>query len=282
MTRLWVLSDLHLETTPYPQAYRPARPAFDVLVVAGDIFEGDYNRALQVVAELADGRPSVFVMGNHEYWNGAVAADLETARAQARRLGVTLLEGDEAEIGGLRFLGGTLWADGRLGGRNVTGWALTGEPIEVSAGVEGHRLLTNSDAGRLHQQLRTRLETQLAGAREDSRPVVVVTHHAPHPLCIPEHLWGSWAAGNSASDLSHLTDTGVVDLWIHGHTHRTQTVQRPGGTWIVTNAAGPNRRNLEFLDEMVLSVIPSNDGAVARIAAVTSHDRDLTDRSSAY
>ena len=30
MTRLWVLSDLHLETVPFPDRYDPARLEFDV------------------------------------------------------------------------------------------------------------------------------------------------------------------------------------------------------------------------------------------------------------
>ncbi len=266
MTRLWILSDLHLESRTYPQSYRPARPDFDVLVVAGDVFQGDPDHALAVVADLADGKPAVFVMGNHEYWNGSVPGELAAARCEAARLGVTLLEGDEVEIAGLRFLGGTLWADGTLGGYRLPPSALTGEQIEISAGVEGSRPLTNADAARLHAQLRTRLEIQLSGPR-DGRPVVVVTHHAPHPACMPEHLWGSWAAGNSASDLSHLTDTGLVDLWVHGHTHRTEMLTRPGGTRIVSNAAGPQRGNVAFRDDLVLELVPSNDGSVARIHA---------------
>ncbi len=266
MTRLWVLSDLHLEATPYPQAYRPAPPDFDVLVVAGDVFEGAPDQALRVVQRLAGGRPAVFVMGNHEYWNGVVPAELAPARDQAARLGITLLEGDEAEIAGVRFLGGTLWADGWLGGHAIQFGAATGEAIAVPAGAGGHRPLTNADAARLHGLLRLRLESQLRRPR-DGRPVIVVTHHAPHPLCMPERSWGGWAAGNSASDLSHLTDAGLVDLWIHGHTHRTQSLIRPGGTRIVTNGAGPRASNHHFLDDLVLSVVPC-DGSVARIRAV--------------
>ena len=41
MVRLWVLSDLHLETALFPDAYDPPRPAFDVLVAAGDIWDHD-------------------------------------------------------------------------------------------------------------------------------------------------------------------------------------------------------------------------------------------------
>jgi predicted ATPase len=75
--RLWVLSDLHLEAVPHPEAYRPKRPDFDVLVVAGDVWEGDIARALEMVARLADGKPAVFVMGNHEAWG----SDWQGARA---------------------------------------------------------------------------------------------------------------------------------------------------------------------------------------------------------
>lgn len=48
MTKLWILSDLHLETLPYPENFRPAPPAFDVLVAAGDIQEGDPGRGFAV------------------------------------------------------------------------------------------------------------------------------------------------------------------------------------------------------------------------------------------
>lgn len=94
--RLWILSDLHLEAVPYPQAFRPRRPEFDVLVVAGDVWEGDSCRALEVVAALADGRAAVFVMGNHESW-GELQRQRVVARRTADRLGITLL--DDSEVG---------------------------------------------------------------------------------------------------------------------------------------------------------------------------------------
>ncbi len=37
LARLWILSDLHLETLPYPENFRPDPPAFDVLVATGDV-----------------------------------------------------------------------------------------------------------------------------------------------------------------------------------------------------------------------------------------------------
>jgi len=70
VTRLWVLSDLHRIAVRYPDAFQPVCPTFDVLVVAGDIWEGDTARGLGMVAKLAAGKPVVFVMGTSDHWNG--------------------------------------------------------------------------------------------------------------------------------------------------------------------------------------------------------------------
>jgi hypothetical protein len=47
MIRLWFLSDLHLEAVPYPDAFDPARPEFEVLIAAGDIDEGGSDTAMR-------------------------------------------------------------------------------------------------------------------------------------------------------------------------------------------------------------------------------------------
>lgn len=57
MTRLWILSDLHLEVFLDPDAFRPEPPDCDVLVVAGDVWQGQVARALAVVQRLAGVSP---------------------------------------------------------------------------------------------------------------------------------------------------------------------------------------------------------------------------------
>jgi predicted phosphohydrolase len=114
MSRLWVISDLHQELARFPWA--PRRPEFDVLVVAGDVYEGDIARAIGWVADLAGGKPAVFVPGNHEFWHGTVEAVLAKGREAAAARGVTLLDGTGlVEIDGVAFAGGTLWTDQALG-----------------------------------------------------------------------------------------------------------------------------------------------------------------------
>ena len=64
--RLWVLSDWHMEQRI---VFDPPRPAFDVLVVAGDVSDL-ITRSIRMVSALAAGKPAVFVAGNHEWWAG--------------------------------------------------------------------------------------------------------------------------------------------------------------------------------------------------------------------
>lgn len=61
-------------------------------------------------------------------------------------------------------------------------------------------------------------------------------------------------AGNSASDLSRLTDRCRIALWVHGHVHHAVALQRPGGTRIVCNAAGPGFGDLQFRENLVVEV----------------------------
>ena len=110
------MSDLHLEAVRYPNAFRPRAPAFDVLVVAGDVLQGDSDRAIRLVAALAGGRPAVFVLGNHEFWHREIRDERVQARRSAEREGVHLLDDSVATVAGVRFVGGTLWGDGTLAG----------------------------------------------------------------------------------------------------------------------------------------------------------------------
>ena len=119
----------------------------------------------------------------------------------------------------------------------------------------GGNTITGQDEAKLHRRTRTVIEaalTQPAERRPDGRPLVVVTPHAPHALCLPEAHRTGWAAGNAASDLSVLTDAGRIALWVHGHVHHTVDLVRPGGTRVVCNPAGPGFINPWFREDWVI------------------------------
>ncbi|BCB22559.1 metallophosphoesterase [Bosea sp. ANAM02] len=248
--KLWILSDLHLESVPFPGAFRPTPPDFDVLVSAGDIWSGDPKRGFETLRKLAGNKPVATVLGNHEYFKGEVESTIASARKLAKAAGVNLLEGNAVDIRGVRFVGCTLWTDYTLGG-DLNLDAPTGEAISVSAGG-AQRPLRISEVQVLHRRARERLSTLLEVDGND--PIVVVTHHAPHPACLRPAELGTWVGGNCASDLSELTDAGRAALWIFGHIHRNTDERRPGGTRLLSNPAGARFSNQAFDEHLVVDL----------------------------
>jgi hypothetical protein len=102
LPRIHVISDVHLEFGPYEL---PADLDFDILVASGDI--GPVEDAVRWLAKC--GKPVVYVMGNHEYYDREFDEVLPAARAAARGTRVHVLERNAVTIQGVRFLGTTLW-----------------------------------------------------------------------------------------------------------------------------------------------------------------------------
>ncbi|WP_244498023.1 metallophosphoesterase [Aureimonas sp. AU40] len=245
---LWILSDLHLETLPHPDAFAPTPPDFDVLVCAGDVWRADPTHGFRVLRRLAGQKPVVCVLGNHEHWNSVLGERLPAARKAAEAYGVTLLQGDAVTLAGCRFVGTTLWSDYALAGDTVKPDGETGEAIRVEQEVEhgpGTALLTIGATVAQHRIERARL-VELIDAHTGPEPLVVVTHHAPHPDCVPPQDHGTFLAGNGASDLSPLLDTGRIDLWVHGHLHHSVQMALASGTLIRCNPAGTRFSNSSF------------------------------------
>lgn len=116
--RLWIVSDLHTDI----HAWRPERtPDHDVMVIAGDISDSvDGADLLLRALHIRTKRPLIFVAGNHDVFGerlGAFAVDIEGVHV--------LAPGSAAMIGGVRFVGATLWTDWQLNDREfqAQAWA---------------------------------------------------------------------------------------------------------------------------------------------------------------
>jgi len=250
MTRLWVLSDLHLEAAPFPLAYDPVRPVFDILVAAGDLWRGEPERAIAMIARLAAGRPAVCVAGNHEAWGMTPERCVRRMRAAARGTGVVVLDGCDAVVAGVRFIGATLWADGRLSGADDRAFRTTGEGV---VSPSGRGAITHGDEYALHAAQRAAIERLLALPSGDL-PVVVVTHHAPLTDRLPVFLRDHPGAGIYASDLSGMMARYGMALWVHGHVHACVDRVHDSGTRVVANPAGPLFSTPGFEDVYVVTV----------------------------
>jgi Icc-related predicted phosphoesterase len=109
--RLWIVSDLHLELTRgWDLPAGEARPDFDVLVVAGDLVPR-MERGVRWLIERVPDKPCIYVPGNHEFYGCDIDRTVEKARAAAAGTSIHVLQNDSICIGGIVFLGATLWTD---------------------------------------------------------------------------------------------------------------------------------------------------------------------------
>lgn len=174
--RLHVLSDLHLEHG----AFVPPPVDADVLVLAGDVASG--TRGVAYARRWARGRPVVYVAGNHEHYGQRLPALTAELRRAAAGSQVHLLENEELVLGGVRFLGCTLWSDFELAGAEHRAASLrlcarvVNDYEHITFGPQD-RPLRPEDTRLLHVASRRWLEQRLAAPR--AGPTVVVAHHAP-------------------------------------------------------------------------------------------------------
>lgn len=232
--KIGILSDLHLSRAPQ------APPAADVdaYVLAGDIARP--GRAIAWAAEL--GKPAVYVPGNHEFYGGSLPGVVRELRRLAVGTQVHVLDNEEVCLGGVRFIGSTLWSDFLLDGE--------GEPREtamraarrfmhdfrrIHVDEERQVLFTPEHSARLFARNAKWLRERLA--RPWPGTTVVVTHHAPSALSVHPRFAGSPLNGCFASNLDDLLDGERVALWIHGHMHHgVDCVVR--GTRVICNPRG--------------------------------------------
>ncbi|MCO4054229.1 MAG: metallophosphoesterase [Bosea sp.] len=219
--RIWPISDLHIGKSEGWGAGQI--PAADVAIVAGDICEGVVAAVEWLALHIRPHMPVIFTPGNHEFYGTMHDHALQRGKQAATLADVKLLDGDAVTIGGVRFIGATLW----------TNYLMFGEPYRWACmqaarqGLNDHRHIAWSkapwrrfrpdEAAVLHQRAKLDIESHLV-QRHDG-PIVVVTHHAPHLHSIHRDHRAALLSAAYASDLSELITRAGPNLWVHGHTH---------------------------------------------------------------
>ncbi len=235
--KLNILSDLHLGQG----GLAPPDNDADLVILAGDIARP--QPAIEWAAQL--GKPVLYVAGNHEFYGGSLAGTRRAIESHANGTRVRFLDDAEAVIGGVRFLGTTLWTDFRLFGDGAG---------RTEAQAQGQRFMRDfsrifvDDAmqqpftpERCAQEFERHagwLAARLAQPFDGS--TVVITHHAPSRGSIHPRFAGSPVNACFVSDAQHLLGADRVQLWVHGHTHDSFDY-RVDGTRVVCNPRGYSR-----------------------------------------
>lgn len=239
--KIHVLSDLHAEFAPF----EPPRTEADVVVLAGDTSVG--TRGIDLAAAWFPDRPVLYLAGNHEYYSEAVPGLNRKLAAAAREAGVHFMENTELAIGGVRFLGCTLWTDFELFGERHYSMdaarALMNDFRLIRVDPE-YRRFRPDDARAIHHHslnwLTRRLDAPFDG------PTVVLTHHAPSVRSVNPPYRENAVTAAYASNLEWLLD-GRAAVWIHGHTHQCVEYEI-GGTRVISNQRGYPEEPVEGFD----------------------------------
>ena len=166
---------------------------------------------------------------NHEFYGQHWTQHLDAMRESARKHEIEFLEAEAIDIGGVHFLGCSLWTDFELFGAERKSVALRVAKstmndfgcIKITKSPEFYwvhsKFLIPALTVRRHQGSVEWLEDKLKSG--DPAKTVVVTHHAPHPKSVPLRFESDVLSAAYASDLSRLM--GKAGLWIHGHMHES-------------------------------------------------------------
>lgn len=252
--KISLLSDVHLSMHPLAAPITDA----DVVVVAGDL--GRPAVAIEWAAQFD--KPTVLVAGNHEFYGSDLASALEQLRELAAGTSVHVLERNEWQHDGVRFLGCTLWSDHRLyttSEERDLGLKQAAELVRdfsrIGVAPDFEQKFTPALSQLLFDNSVAWLEEKFAEPCEG--PTVVVTHFAPSRQSIHGRFAGSPLNACFVSDLEAQILRWQPELWLHGHTHDSFDY-RIGNTRVVANPRGyaPNGvvENARFEPSLVIEV----------------------------
>ncbi|HEX8830278.1 MAG TPA: metallophosphoesterase, partial [Longimicrobium sp.] len=192
---------------------------------------------MKMAREWARERPVIYVAGNHEFYGESIPRHITKLRDAAAGTEVRFLENEAAVIGGVRFLGCTLWTDFDLFGDRVIAAAAAKAAMNDFRTIRvdpQYRRFDPVDAMAMHSRslrwLVERLDEPFDG------PTVIVTHCAPSLRSVTPQYRDNTVTAAYASNLDALFD-GRAALWIHGHTHFCCDYTE-GGTRVIANQRG--------------------------------------------
>lgn len=255
-------SDLHLEFGPDLRLTNAEGAA--VLLLAGDIFPArhtvrhvrarragtvevrtssktlDYGRdAYAFLQHASRAYPKIVLIGgNHESYGGTLDNTPRYLKEIAAEFpNVVALENERIEVApGCHVLGSTLWTRvGPLDEILLEGPKGLNDYQKIRKAPTYHRLRA-ANTGLVHERSRSWLDKTLAELDPAAR-TVVLTHHAPCSLSVPERYRGHPINVGYHSDLTDVMLDHNVNVWVHGHIH-DEADYEVGDTRVLANPRG--------------------------------------------
>nr|QMP83003.1 MAG: hypothetical protein [Caudoviricetes sp.] len=258
-------SDLHIEFAPL-EIHNTENA--EVLVLAGDIilasrlydngerhFLGDRefqcgssDRFHAFFQEVCEEFPHViYILGNHESYHHDIANTYSYIKEKLSYLkNLHILEKETLRLEDVTFIAGTMWTDFNRGEgyamrmieRRMNDFQIIKNSNKTNPNDEWSLTLWSADdAYEDHQKFLEFAKNELA--KEENRKVVMVTHHCPSDICVPEKYQGDTMMnpGYISNLTDFILDNPKISHWICGHSHRRLDAMI-GSTNILMNCRG--------------------------------------------
>lgn len=209
--RLAIHSDLHYEFQDLDWNFLED-DSYDVLILNGDIATTRYlARCFGEIRNKCPSKPILYVAGNHCHYGSSLNS--EKMKKACEMNGVTWLNRNVVNIGGVKFIGCTLWS-------TMTSVSGSRDPIadlEVSGGINDFRKIKGWN---LESMIEEGLNDHYFLKENICKESVVITHFSPllkldNPKFPTNPLTNYFV--NNYTEFFEGNDSPKV--WIYGHTH---------------------------------------------------------------
>lgn len=215
---MFVVSDLHLEFCRVSmEKYVKLMPKKDLLILAGDIGlpnKKHFSKFLELVSKKYN--TVIFIPGNHEYYSEFNDEKIEEI---CLKFGIIMLQNDFFYYENVAFIGSTLWTNLKNQENNDL---IEKDLIKMN---DFHKIpwMNINKWKDLHNTSIIFIEKTLRELPKD-KIAIVITHHAPSYLFIPDLYKGENLNGCFASSLEYLFKYDNLKTWIAGHTHKSMSI----------------------------------------------------------
>ena len=249
--KIHILSDLHIEFAEF----KPPETNADIVILAGDIHIGE--KGFVWAEENFRNQEVIYVIGNHEYYRGAIPELTEKLKARSDGTNIHILENEALIIEDIRFFGCTLWSDFRLLNNPdlavITAQKMMNDYRLIRLSTK-YRRIQPADTAILHKKSCLWLEKEMKNGKKEKNKTVVITHHAPSILSVPERFKYDQLSASFASEMGKFIEATDADLWVHGHIHDSSDYHI-GATRVLCNPRGYSHEpNYDFDAALVVEI----------------------------
>jgi Icc-related predicted phosphoesterase len=232
-----LVSDLHLDFGGIAELiHKPGSWVVggDILVMAGDVAEIKFLKAanyartsfalefLEIVSKKY--KHVLWVFGNHEFYNDSIIHARKNMKDILKKMGINnihIIENETFEFDDTVFFGTTLWTGMNNGNPVVMNRIQSGlndySCIKTKDAYGDVCKLTANDTCALHVRSVEKIK-EFISLKTDKKKVLI-THHAPSFLSVPEEYKTNDLNHGYATELFDMLFDSDIRVAVHGHIH---------------------------------------------------------------